>query len=124
MTTRSLGRDGLARLLEQTLDNAQAIAGEISRRDDWILCREPALSTVLFMPKLDCAGEQQDRLVMQARAALMHRGIAALATTTLDGRVCFKLTLLNPASTAEVVRPVLDALTAIIKELEAHHAQP
>ncbi|MGL3606704.1 pyridoxal phosphate-dependent decarboxylase family protein [Rhizobium sp. G187] len=123
MTTRSLGRSGLSTLLEQTLANTQAIAEEISRHDDWILSRTSSLSTVLFRPKLDCDGERQDRLVMLARAELMHRGIAAVATTVLDGRVHFKLTLLNPASTLDAVRPVLDALSVILKELEAQYAQ-
>ncbi|WP_085026585.1 pyridoxal phosphate-dependent decarboxylase family protein [Ensifer aridi] len=123
MTMRAIGRDGLDALICQTLENTRAAAEAVEARDYLRLARRPSLSTVLFRYVSAGGPELSDAITLKTRAALFHAGIAALATTVLDGRVHFKLTLLNPRSTPDVVHRVLDAIGETARELEAHHAR-
>jgi L-2,4-diaminobutyrate decarboxylase len=118
MTLRSIGREGLDALICKTLDNAAAAAQAVRMRDYLHLAQEPALSTVLFRYVSPQGPEQSDELTLVIRAELFRTGIAALATTVLDGRVHFKLTLLNPHSTPDVIGRVLDAVGEMARELE------
>jgi L-2,4-diaminobutyrate decarboxylase len=122
MTLRSLGRDGLDALIKQTLDNTQAAAQAIEARADLHLARQPSLSTVLFRYLSPNGEERADAVTLKVRAKLFHDGTAAVATTVLDGRIHFKLTLLNPRSTPDVVTRVLDAIGNAARELETDHA--
>ncbi|MCA1406474.1 aspartate aminotransferase family protein [Ensifer sp. IC3342] len=123
MTMRAIGRDGLDALICQTLENTRAAAAAVEAREYLHLARPPSLSTVLFRYISAGGPELSDAITLKTRAALFHAGIAALATTVLDGRVHFKLTLLNPRSTPDVVHRVLDAIGETARELEAHHAR-
>jgi L-2,4-diaminobutyrate decarboxylase len=124
MTMRAIGRDGLDALISKTLENTLAAAKAIETRAYLRLARQPSLSTVLFRYVSPGGPESSDAITLRIRAALFHAGIAALATTVLDGRVHFKLTLLNPRSTPDVVHRVLDAIGETACELETHHARP
>ncbi|WP_337270102.1 pyridoxal phosphate-dependent decarboxylase family protein [Oryzifoliimicrobium ureilyticus] len=122
ITARSLGRNGLDRLISRTLENAKDAAEAISKRRCFALAVTPQLSTVVFRYLSPAGPVRADGLSLKARARLFQNGIAAIATTVLDGRVHFKLTMLNPNSTLEVVAGVLDALETILHDLETHHA--
>ncbi|MBB4952067.1 L-2,4-diaminobutyrate decarboxylase [Agrobacterium vitis] len=122
MTLRSLGRDGLDALIQQTLDNTQAAAKAIEGRTDLHLAHKPSLSTVVFRYLSPNGEERADTITLKVRAKLFHDGTAAVATTVLDGRIHFKLTLLNPRSTPDVVTRVLDAIGNAARELETDHA--
>lgn len=124
MTLRSIGREGLDALICKTLDNAAAAALAVQRRDYLHLAQEPALSTVLFRYVSPQGPEKSDELTFVIRAELFRTGIAALATTVLDGRVHFKLTLLNPHSTPDVIGRVLDTVGEMARELENDHVRP
>ena len=117
-------RNGLDALISKTLENTLAAADAIEERKYLRLARQPTLSTVLFRYVSPGGPERSDAIAIGVRAALFHAGIAALATTVLDGRVHFKLTLLNPRSTPDVVHRVLDAIGDTARELETHHARP
>lgn len=124
MTMRSIGRNGLDALISKTLENTLAAARAIEARAYLRLARQPSLSTVLFRYLSPDGPERSDAITIRIRSALFHAGIAALATTVLDGRVHFKLTLLNPHSTPDVVYRVLDAIGETARELETQHARP
>jgi L-2,4-diaminobutyrate decarboxylase len=124
MTLRAIGRNGLDALISKTLENTLAAADAIEERKYLRLARQPTLSTVLFRYVSPGGPERSDAIAIGVRATLFHAGIAALATTVLDGRVHFKLTLLNPRSTPDVVHRVLDAIGDTARDLETHHARP
>lgn len=124
MTFRSIGRDGLDALICKTLDNAEAAAEAVRVREYLHLAQEPALSTVLFRYVSPQGPEKSDEVTLAVRAELFRKGIAALATTVLGGRVHFKLTLLNPHSTPDVIGRVLDAVGEMARELENDHECP
>jgi L-2,4-diaminobutyrate decarboxylase len=122
MTMRAIGRDGFDALINKTLENTLAAAEAVKARKYLRLAHQPSLSTVLFR-YLSSGGPQHcDAITIKIRKALFHAGIAALATTVLNGRVHFKLTLLNPRSTPDVIHPILDAIGETARELETHHA--
>lgn len=123
MTLRALGRDGLDALIQQTLDNTQAAAKAIEAHPDLQLSRQPSLSTVLFRYVSPNGDERADAITLKVRASMFLKGTAAVATTVLDGRIHFKLTLLNPRSTPDVVTRVLDAIGNAARELETDHAR-
>lgn len=99
MTFRSVGADNLDALICRTLDNTVAAAADIRVRANLKLAAEPSLSTVLFRYLSPQGEKRSDEITLRVRAELFRKGIAALATTVLNGRVHFKLTLLNPNST-------------------------
>lgn len=123
MTMRAIGRDGLDALICQTLENTRAAAEAVQAREYLRLARPPSLSTVLFRYISSGGPELSDAITLKTRAALFRAGIAALATTVFDGRVHFKLTLINPRSTPDIVHRVLDAIGETARELETHHAR-
>lgn len=123
MTLRSIGREGLNTLICKTLDNAIAAAQDIKSRDCFLLAQHPALSTVLFRYVSPQGGERSDELTLLIRAELFRKGVAALATTVLEGRVHFKLTLLNPNSIPDATSRVLDIIEAMARELENDHVR-
>lgn len=122
MTTRALGRDGLDTLICRTLENAAAAADAVSARGHLQLARVPSLSTVVFRYVSPAGPDLADEMTNRIRARLFEAGVAALATTVLDGRVHFKLTLLNPRSTPDVVNRVLDAIEDAAKDMETNNA--
>jgi L-2,4-diaminobutyrate decarboxylase len=113
MTLRTVGAEGIGRALDRVLELAQEAGRIVDETPDLELVAEPVLSTVLFRHRSpDADDDAADRLVETVRSALFDSGRAAVASTVLDGRRCLKLTLLNPATTTEDVRGVLDLVRA------------
>lgn len=108
-TLRALGADGIGQMFDAVLDLAAQVHDEIERDVDLELVGRTELSTVLFRYQpVDVTDEQADRLVPLVRRVLFESGRAAVAKTVVDGRPCLKLTLLNPETTLDDVRAVLD----------------
>lgn len=94
-TLRSLGRDGLARLIDRTCATAERFADLLDAHPGFELHARPTLTTVLFRP----TPTDDDRLAT-LRRTLLHDGTAVLGRATADGRLWLKATLLNPHTTA------------------------
>lgn len=110
-TLRALGADRLGEMVDATIDLAAAVHAVVDADPDLRLLAPTDLSTVLFRyqpPGLDEA--RADALVGQVRRVLFDSGRALVARTTLDGRPCLKLTLLNPDTTVADVRHVLELI--------------
>ena len=108
-TLRALGPDRLGEMVDATIDLTAAVHDVVDADPDLRLLSPTDLSTVLFRYQpagLDDA--RVDALVGRVRRVLFDSGRALVARTTLDGRPCLKLTLLNPATTVDDVRGVLD----------------
>ncbi|MFE0601715.1 pyridoxal phosphate-dependent decarboxylase family protein [Streptomyces sp. NPDC058892] len=105
-TLRSLGRDGLARLIDRTCDLAHDLAQRLDAHPGFELHAPPTISTVLFRPTHATDGE-----LATLRRALLHQGRAVLGRTHADGRLWLKATLLNPHTTAGD----LDTLIALLE---------
>ncbi|MBO3086192.1 pyridoxal phosphate-dependent decarboxylase family protein [Cellulomonas fengjieae] len=108
-TLRALGADGIGAMFDTVLDLAARVHDELERDPDLELVGRTDLSTVLFRYQpLDVTDEQADRLVPLVRRVLFESGRAIVAKTVVDGRPCLKLTLLNPDTTLDDVRAVLE----------------
>ncbi|WP_224270764.1 pyridoxal phosphate-dependent decarboxylase family protein [Haloprofundus salinisoli] len=113
VTFRALGREGVAELVEYTLDLADEVAARIAADPAFELVTEPTLNAVVFRyvpfrdhPTLD-DGAWSDRVNRQVRRTLLHRGRGVVARTEVDGRVHLKFTLLNPNTTPADVDDLL-----------------
>ncbi|MFI6600609.1 pyridoxal phosphate-dependent decarboxylase family protein [Nonomuraea sp. NPDC050536] len=89
---RSLGRRGLGELVERCHDLALLAADLIVADPELELVAPPVLSTVVFRYR------GTDEVNASLRRRLLRQGRAVVGRTELDGRICLKLTLLNPAS--------------------------
>ncbi|WP_329010396.1 pyridoxal phosphate-dependent decarboxylase family protein [Streptomyces sp. NBC_01601] len=91
VTLRTLGRTGLADLIDQVLTLARDLADRIEAHPGLELYDRPTLATVLFRP-----AHASDDAVAAVRRTLLHEGRAVLGRARADGRLWLKATLLNP----------------------------
>ncbi len=105
-TLRSLGRDGLAHLVDRTCALARQLAALLDAHPGFELHAAPTISTVLFRPT-----HADDDQIATLRRTLLHEGRAVLGRTHADGRLWLKATLLNPHTTAGD----LDTLIALLE---------
>ncbi|MFD3544927.1 pyridoxal phosphate-dependent decarboxylase family protein [Streptomyces sp. NPDC058655] len=105
-TLRSLGRDGLVRLIDRTCALAQNLARLLDAHPRFEIHAAPAISTVLFRPT-----HADDEQLAALRRTLLHEGRAVLGRAHADGRLWLKATLLNPHTTAGD----LDTLVALLE---------
>ncbi|WP_354643195.1 pyridoxal phosphate-dependent decarboxylase family protein [Kitasatospora camelliae] len=112
VTLRTLGREGLGRMVDACHDLARAAAEAVRAEPALELATEPQLTTVVFRyrPRTD-APAASDRLNGELRRALLRSGRAVIGRTELPGtgpgRVRLKLTLLNPRTTPAQVARIL-----------------
>ena len=76
------------------------------------LLHRPELSTIVFRyrPCLTTSDAELDELNATIRAQLARDGEAMIAGTKVDGRRYLKFTLLNPATTVEQMREIVDLI--------------
>ncbi|MQS15076.1 aspartate aminotransferase family protein [Streptomyces kaniharaensis] len=113
VTLRTLGRDGLGRLVDACHDLAHAAADAVRAEPLLELHGEPVLTTVVFRYRPQEAADEAaiDELNGQLRRLLLRTGRAVVGRTELPGegpgRVRLKLTLLNPHTTTGEVGALL-----------------
>ncbi|MFD9455300.1 pyridoxal phosphate-dependent decarboxylase family protein [Streptomyces sp. NPDC059985] len=105
VTLRSLGRDGLADLIDRTTTAAHHLAGLLDAHPRFELHAPPTLTTVLFRPT-----PTDDDHLATLRRTLLHDGTAVLGRATADGRLWLKATLLNPHTTAQDLETLVTLL--------------
>ena len=112
VTFRALGREGLATLIDGTLDLADDVATLLADDDSFELLAEPTLNAVVFRyrPTTDLSDERVGWLNEAIRESLLREGTAVVARTEVDGVPALKFTLLNPRTTFDDVVAVLDAV--------------
>jgi L-2,4-diaminobutyrate decarboxylase len=109
VTLRALGADRIGEMFDAVIDLAAAVGDEIAADPGLELVGRTQLSTVLFRVRPDGADPAtQDALVAAVRRVLFESGRALVAKTVIDGRPCLKLTLLNPETTLDDVRRILE----------------
>ncbi|WP_329384551.1 pyridoxal phosphate-dependent decarboxylase family protein [Streptomyces sp. NBC_01716] len=122
VTLRTLGREGLGRLVDACHELAVAGARAVSAHPRLELHGEeagdPALTAFLFryVPEGPADGARTDEVNASLRRRLLREGGAVVGRTELPGegpgRVRLKLTLLNPHTTVAEVERLLHAVVA------------
>ncbi|MFF3004350.1 pyridoxal phosphate-dependent decarboxylase family protein [Kitasatospora sp. NPDC057940] len=128
VTLRTLGRDGLGRLVDACHELARSAAEAVRAEPSLELHAEPALTVVLFRYRPPGLTDEAavDELNGSLRRLLLRTGRAVVGRTELpgegSGRVRLKLTLLNPHATAEEVRALLREVVGAGRKAEGDRA--
>ncbi|MGW2522944.1 pyridoxal phosphate-dependent decarboxylase family protein [Streptomyces sp. NPDC001617] len=112
VTLKTLGRTGLAALVDQVCDRAREFADLVQGSPGFELYDPPVISTVLFRPT-----HATDDAVAAVRRHLLHQGRAVLGRARLDGRLWLKATLLNPHTRPDDLTPLLKAVEHLADRL-------
>jgi glutamate/tyrosine decarboxylase-like PLP-dependent enzyme len=99
------GTDAYRDSVEQTLALTRETADEIRRRDGLELILEPDLSVVLFR-RVGWSGEDYLRMCRD----LMRGQVAFVMPTSWEGEKVMRFCFINPRTTMDHVRPILDAM--------------
>lgn len=106
VTLKTLGRQGMGRLVDQVCERAAEFAALVDKHPRFELYDRPTISTVVFRPRT-----ATDDTVAAVRRKLLTDGRAVIGRARLDGRLWLKVTLLNPHT-----RP--DDLAALLNLVE------
>ncbi|KQX78897.1 MULTISPECIES: pyridoxal phosphate-dependent decarboxylase family protein [Streptomyces] len=112
MTLRTMGSDGIGELFDEVCDLAGDGWRLLAADPRYDVVVRPRLSTLVFryVPARVTAPATIDRVNLYARKALFASGEAVVAGTKVGGRQYLKFTLLNPETTAQDIRAVLDLI--------------
>ena len=122
MTLRAMGAGGIGEYVDTVIDLAAAGHALITAHPDLEVVTAPALSTLVFRFRPDGLSEDDaDRVNPGIRQMIAGSGSAVIAGTRSDGRAWLKLTMLNPETTADDLRAVLDLVTAFGRQLLDDH---
>lgn len=118
MTLRMMGADQVGEIFDTAIDLAHVGYGLLRDDDDFEVVVAPMLSTLVFRYRPDILPESvADDVNPRIRTELFRRGSAIVAGTKVDGRSWLKFTLLNPATTADDLRAILDLVREIGRDL-------
>ena len=101
------GTDAYAEAVEATLDVARQFAAEVDGRDGFHLLLEPQLSVVLFT--VDGWDEARYAAWSESRA---KAGVALVVPTWWQDDICYRVCVVNPRTTPEMLSSLLDDMAA------------
>ena len=101
------GTDAYADAVETTLGVARRFAADVDRRDGFRLLLEPQLSVVLFT--VDGWDEARYAAWSRSRA---RAGVALIVPTWWQGECCYRVCLVNPQTTDEMLTALLDDMAS------------
>jgi len=123
MTLRTMGSDRIGEMFDAVVDRAHEAHRHLLDDPDFEALAPPTLSTLLFrfrpggLSVADC-----DDLMPRLRQRLFHGGRAIVAGTKVGGHYWLKFTLLNPNTTIDDLRDVLDLIREIGREMSKPEA--
>jgi L-2,4-diaminobutyrate decarboxylase len=108
-------------LVDVTIDLAQRFHAMLEAADDFEALHEPQCNIVAFryVPEelRDAPIEKLDAFQLQLRRAVIESGEFYLVQSRIDGRPVLRTTMMNPLTTADDLRELLDCLRQFGKEL-------
>ena len=107
-----MGANALGSLFDHVIDLTRATYPLIERDPRFDIAHAPELSTLVFryIPEEPLSAEQIDATNAAIRKALSRSGRAIVAGTKVGGQQYLKFTLLNPMTTLDDLRGILDAI--------------
>lgn len=127
---RTLGREGMGKLVDRTVDLADQVADVVRSDPAFELACPPEINIVTFRyaPDRDHPTRPPekwaDQLNRWARDQLLLSGEGVVARTEVDGRAHLKFTLMNPRTTIDDVRELLLSLKEYAVQAEIAASQP
>lgn len=97
------GTEAYAEAVESTLDTARAFARSVERRDGFTLLLEPQMTVVLFTVDGWTSDDYHHWTESRARD-----GVALIVPTTWRGTLCYRICLVNPQTTIDILDGLLD----------------
>jgi L-2,4-diaminobutyrate decarboxylase len=118
LTLRIMGADAVGALFDRVVDLAAETWRVLEDDPRFTVVTRPTLSTLVFRytPGEGADEAAVDLANLHAREALAASGEAVVAGTVVDGRHHLKFTLLNPETTADDIRAVLDLIAGHAQE--------
>lgn len=117
VSLRTLGREGLAAMIEHTIEVAAGTARRIEEDPKLELASRPQTGAVVFRYRTEDPGIS-DAVNEGIRDSLLRSGEAVLARTRVGGRSHLKFTILNPRTTVGHVERILEKVRAAGARLE------
>jgi L-2,4-diaminobutyrate decarboxylase len=118
-----LGPQIFADMVDVTIDLAQQFHGMLTEADDFTPLHKPQCNIVAFRynpPEArDLPGEVVDALQLRLRRAVIESGDFYLVQSCIDGRPVLRTTMMNPLTTADDLRGLLDCLRRYGRKLLA-----
>jgi L-2,4-diaminobutyrate decarboxylase len=120
LTLRTMGADAIGDAVDTVIDLAEQGHRLLVDDPELEVVTAPTLSTLVFRFRPPGTGEDEaDEVNPRIRRALAHGGTAVVAGTKVGGRSWLKLTLLNPTTTVDDLRAVLDLVRSTGHALHA-----
>ncbi|MHB9753644.1 lysine decarboxylase DesA [Streptomyces sp. BYX5S] len=112
LTLRVMGAEGIGGLFDEVCELAHEGWQLLAADPRFDVVVEPSLSTLVYryIPADACDPSEIDRANLYARKALFASGDAVVAGTKVGERQFLKFTLLNPETTLDDIRAVLDLI--------------
>lgn len=126
---QTLGREGMAELIDYTLELATATADRIAADPNLELKHEPTLNAVVFryLPSdasdVRTGAARTSAVNERIRDRLRENGTAVIARTTVDEETYLKFTLLNPQTSIADIEEILAAIKRYGTEITAERDQ-
>jgi L-2,4-diaminobutyrate decarboxylase len=118
MTLRTIGAEQLGTMFDRVIDLAAKVHHLLVEDSDFEVAATPTLSTVLFRYRPDWMHHDDcDQITPKIRDTLFSRGEVVVASTTHAGRSWLKFTLLNPDTTIEDLRDILNLIREAGREM-------
>jgi L-2,4-diaminobutyrate decarboxylase len=122
------GSRGLGRLYDHLCHTARLLYDAIEERSDFESLHEPESNILCFRylgknggGRTASAGDTEriDALNRELRPRYNKEGSGWITATVLDGRPVLRVTMMNPRTSSQHVKALLDGLTAKAKEIES-----
>jgi L-2,4-diaminobutyrate decarboxylase len=113
------GADGIGALYDRLCATACALHAAVAARPDFEALHEPECNILCFRYVGDGSREpaELDALNRELRERYNRSGAGWITATNLDGRRVLRVTVMNPRTTADHVRRLLDGLASVGAEL-------
>jgi len=112
-----LGRRGIAALHDHLCDLGLAVRDELAKRRDFVVLHEPQSNILCFRYVGDGSVDDEalDAINREIRERYNRSGVGWITATLLDGRRVLRVTMMNPRSTPEHIRAMVERLLVVAK---------
>jgi len=118
---QSIGTDQLSEIIDYSFHNAQVMRDELLKKDYWDIVAPISCAAINFRLKPECIDESKlNEMTHRVSELINEEGYAYILTTTLRGKVCLRVCLINGNTTTEDIINTVEHLNfmadKVIKE--------